>query len=308
MGMRFLCPFCGELAAYIYNMGEYPIFQCTSCRTGFVHPMPDKKTLRKLYDGFLPNLNVNELPRMLKAASSFFQQIDLEKGSNLKMLDIGSGGGFFCRAFEALGYGTATYVDLDPQSCRFAREELEIERVYNVDAMELHGITKQTYDFMYCRHVIEHLPDPTAFLLRMINALSEKGIFVVQFPNGDSLEYLAYTHLNFLYRFNKIKNSNNFSALNTLCLLVFGKMLHGMDPPRHLWAISRKGVKEWAKRNKLYCKVFTRNLGDISFSPGYYRNSGIKRRSLDFIGQKFLASIRGGTHLVAILRNPGIRG
>ncbi|OEU67535.1 MAG: hypothetical protein BBJ57_10850 [Desulfobacterales bacterium PC51MH44] len=297
------CLFCGESARYVYDMDEYQVYQCVSCGTGFVHPMPAGSALSKLYDGFLPDLNVKKMPGMLNIASRLFQQFDLEKGHHLKMLDIGSGGGYFCKAFEELNYGLATYVDLDPQSCRFAQKKLGLERVYNVDAMRIHEITKETYDFMYCRHLIEHMPDPTGFLLRIIESLNTGGIFVVQFPNGDSLEYFAYTHLNIVHRFNKIRKSNNFSALKTFRLMLFGKMLHGMDPPRHLWAVSRKGIVQWSKRNNISCKTDTRHLGDLPFSPGYFRKMGLKERTRDFIGQKLLAPIRGGTHLVATLRN-----
>ena len=284
-------------------MAEYAIYQCSCCKTGFVAPMPTQKTLKNLYNGFLTDLNKDKMPEP-SIAASLFHQLGLRKKRNkFKMLDIGGGGGFFCKAFEDLDYGMATYVDLDPKSCQFAQKDLGLKRVYNIDAMKISDLTNEKYDFIYCRHLIEHLMKPTDFLLGISKMLTKNGRFVVQFSNGDSLEYLAYNHLNILYRCSKIRNSNKFSYVKTLQLMLFGQMLHGMDPPRHLWAITQKGISLWAQKNKLLCDSFARHIGDALFSPGFTKKNRFIGKLIDFIGQRFLSSLKGGTHLVAILRN-----
>ncbi|MFH1618741.1 MAG: class I SAM-dependent methyltransferase [bacterium] len=295
------CAFCQSRGAYLYRMGEYPVCQCVSCGTGFVHPMPDQETLRKLYDGFIPNLDAGRMPDRMKSASMLFPQLGLKPGNNLKMLDIGGGGGFFCRAFEDLRYGAGTYVDIDRRSCCFARETMGLKAVLECDAMMLREHSCEKFDFIYCRHLIEHLPEPTVFLKVVAGFLAGGGILVVQFPNADSLEYLAYAHLNIGYRFDKIRKSSDFSRWKTLYIMLAGGILHGMDPPRHIWAISRKGITVWARANRFACRSFARHLGDPAFSPGYAMAKETRRRLRDFIGQKILGPIKGGTHLVAIL-------
>jgi SAM-dependent methyltransferase len=296
------CAFCGGESSFIYRMGDYPVHRCGACGTGFVHTMPKEDTLRALYDGFLPRLEAGRLPRFLALATELYAQLGLEQGHGLEMLDIGGGGGFFSKAFEELGYGRATYLDLDPQSCRFARHELGLERVLNVDAMDLAGLTSQRYDFIYCRHVIEHLVDPCSFLARVTGALADHGMLVVQFPNGDSLEYLAYTHRGIRQRLYILRSSNGFSRLRTIVIVLTGGMLHDLDPPRHLWAISRRGIECWAERHGLACRTFCRHLGDEPFSPGYSPWSDLSGRIKDFVGQHLLSRLRGGAHLVAVLR------
>lgn len=298
------CAFCGGTASYIYHMGDYPIGQCESCKTGFVLTMPDEETLRALYDGFLSGLNADLVPRFCEIAADLYPQLNLQAGQDLKMLDIGGGGGFFCKAFEVLGYGPGTYVDLDPQSCRFAREELGLRTVFHCDAMELKRHTRDKFDFIYCRHLIEHLVEPTAFLEKVLGLLTDSGIFVVQFPNGDSLEYLAYTNLNINYRKDKIAQSSGLSRWKVLRIMLTGGILHGMDPPRHLWAISREGIRTWAAQNGIPHEVFARHLGDAAFSPGYSKKNTLAGKLRDFAGQKILGPIHGGTHLVAVLRKP----
>lgn len=295
------CDFCGGDASYIYSMDDYPIFQCASCATGFVNPMPDGKILEAMYDGFIPHIKTDMYPRYKTAAQGLFARLHLPVGQNLSMLDIGGGGGFFCKAFEDCGYGEGTYVDLDPQSCRFAHD-LGITNVHNCDAMQLDTQISHKFDFIHCRHLIEHMIDPTGFLKKIHGLLRTGGIFLLQCPNGDSLEYLVYTHLNIKYRFDKIRKSNNFSSLQTMRLFLTGSILHGIDPSRHLWAISREGMRIWAQRNNIPCRIFTAHLGDPVFSPGFRKKAGLKGKIKDFIGCQILSRIHGGTHLIAILR------
>jgi len=301
MAQAQTCEFCGGEAGYIYTMGDYSICQCRGCGTGFVEQMPDDETLKAFYDGFLPNLEANRLPRFCEIAGLLFPRLGLKPGRQLTMLDVGGGGGFFCKAFEELGYGRGVYVDLDAQSSRFAAEQLAIDSVYNCDATRLDEVTNEKFDFIYCRHLIEHLTQPTVFLRRVLSLLKDNGIFVVQFPNGDSLEYLAYTHLNIGYRFNKIRESSGFSRTKTLWTMLSGGILHGIDPPRHLWAVSRKAMSVWTQNNNIGCRMFTCPLGDLAFSPGFLPKKSILGKLRDFAGQKLLAPMKGGTHAVAIL-------
>jgi SAM-dependent methyltransferase len=194
-------------------------------------------------------------------------------------------------------------VDIDPRSCRFARETLGLKNVLECDAMRLREHSGEKFHFIYCRHLIEHLPDPAAFLGIVSGYLAGDGILVVQFPNADSLEYLAYSHLNIGYRFNRIRTSSGFGKWRTMALMLTGGILHGMDPPRHLWAISQKGIRSWAKAARIDCRTFTRHLGDVAFSPGYAAPMRGRERIRDFVGQKILSPLKGGTHLVAVLRH-----
>jgi len=296
-----ICSFCGSSSSYRYKMREYLIWQCDKCKTGFVRPMPDEEFLKKFYDGFIQNFNLNQIGLVKESAKRLFSKLGLKPGENLKMLDIGGGGGFFSKAFEDLKYGESTYVDLDPRSCNFASEHLRLKKVFNCDATKVSEIINDKFDFIYCRHVIEHLSSPTDFLRAVLKNLCQKGIFVVQFPNGNSLEYLAYPELNLKKRFQIICKTNSFSKLKTLKIMLTGGMLHGIDPPRHLWAITRMGMMKWAQNAGIICKISTHPLWDKAFSP-YYIPAGIKKKFQALLGRYFFAKILGGTHLVALLR------
>ena len=85
--------------------------------------------------------------------------------------------------------------------------------------------------------------------------------------------------------------------------MIGGGMLHGIDPPRHLWAITKEGIKKWANEKEIICNVYSYHLGDVAYSPYYQKSKNFKGKVQDFIGQHLLSRIYGGTHLVAILRH-----
>ncbi len=193
-------------------------------------------------------------------------------------------------------------MDLDPESCRFARESLGLERVVHGDIAELDKILGTQFDFVYSRHVIEHLPDPVGALARLVAALRSGGTLVVQCPNGNSLEYLAYPRLGLRQRLGRIRRASGLSKVGVLVVVLTGGMLHGMDPPRHLWAVTPAGMTWWAKRARVDCRIRTYHLGDRTYSPHYVRPAGLVTRMGDLLGQQIFSRIRGGTHLVAFVR------
>jgi SAM-dependent methyltransferase len=296
------CLFCEGKCSLRYRMGDFEIWRCHRCGTGRAWPTPTPETLAKFYDGFLTNLKADALPHFLAAAKALYGELGFRAGGGMRMLDVGGGGGFFAKAFEELGYGDSTYVDLDPKSTAFAREELGLRRTFNADVAALPATLERNFDFIYCRHVIEHLPDPVGFMFSLLGLLKQDGLFVVQCPNGSSIEYLAYPWSKVMDRFSRIRRDNGISRFKLAAAILGGGMLHGMDPPRHLWAVTKRGMKAWARRMKLQCHVSMRHLGDSAFSPHYRPKATFRGRLSDFAGQRLLAPVYGGTHLIAKLR------
>lgn len=295
------CPFCGGVrTAPVYMMDAYAVFQCKVCGTGQVSPMPTEDDLKEFYKGFLFAADMRNLGKILKSAPILFSRIGLVQKGPMKMLDVGGGGGFYSKAFEEHGWGESTYVDLDSEACKFASEKVGLNNVLNQDASLLTA-REGMYDFILCRHLIEHLADPTQFILKMAAILKEGGTMLLICPNGDSLEYFAYPKTNLKDRIKKITSSSGFSTKKVVSKMLFGAVLHGIDPPRHLWAISRHGMKRFLKSNGFNAVVETFPLTDPACSPYFYPRSFSERISA--LGGDLLTSrIRGGTHLTATIR------
>lgn len=296
---KVCCPFCKDVCRFVYKMNSYSIYKCLSCGTGQAYPMPREDTLKKFYSGFLFSASPNYYQPVLASAKRLFPLLGFHPNKNHAMLDVGGGGGFYAKAFKELYCGESTYVDLDEKACTFAKSS-GIDTVLHGDATQLcYG--KKKYDFIMCRHVIEHLPNPTFFITKILTALSENGLLLLMCPNGNSLEYLAHPQSNIAMRINTISRSSHMAKSKVVQRLIFGDMLHGIDPPRHLWAITQKGIQNIIDNKKYISTIITRPLTDTTFSP-YYRPASFWSKAFDLFGTYFCAKIHGGTHLVAVIR------
>ncbi len=295
------CALCNGACFRIYKMGPYDIFQCRKCGTGRVEPFPSEAELKAFYDGFHASLSVDSILHKLPIAKLLLENLDV-RGEGLRFLDVGGGSGLFSKAFEEYGFGKSTYVDLDPKACAFVKDELGVENVLHTDVLKLTDAALPPFDLIYSRHLIEHLTDPLGFIEDLLKLKAEGGKVVIQCPNGDSLEYLAYYWSNLKNRYYKIKQASGYSKYRILWIWLTGGILHGIDPPRHLWAFSRKGIRIWAKKKIYDVDVFTTDLGDTAFSSGYSPRRRLRERIMDAFGRLCVAKIRGGTHLVAVFR------
>lgn len=213
------------------------------------------------------------------------------------MLDAGGGGGFYARAFEELGYGESTSVDLDPEACDFARE-LGVKTVICAD-LEDETVAPGPFDFIFCRHLLEHLLDPAAFLDKLMARLGPNGCLLLSTPNGRSLEYLAYPFSNLRSRLIRVWRSNPSGSRLVLRMICGRSMLHGMDPPRHLWALTEIGLRRFLESRGVKNEIATFPLGDPIFSP-FVRRSPLLIPFL-WLGQWVTSRARGGTHLVCLV-------
>lgn len=268
-----------------------------------VSPKPSKQEIHDYYQGFAfevdeSNLKFFTTPKVKQWMAS------LKLGPESRMLDIGGGAGFSAAAFEHFKFGKSTYIDLDASACDFAKNKLKLSDVRNVDAAELCREERESFDFIYCRHVIEHLIDPTSLIDVALQLLKAGGTFVLQFPNGLSLEYLAYPRR--LKPFaKKIKNSNNYNWFKTITIVASKQNAFAIDPVRHLWAITPKGISLYLEKSplKLDVSCSTESISNSVYSP-YYRDSKFHDRVRAWISRCTIARLRGGAHAVVKIKKP----
>lgn len=294
------CKFCNSDTEFIYNMSQYKIFQCKKCYTAFTLDMPSDEELKKFYSGF--NFCVDKNRKHIFENENFgnwFKSFNLKE--NAKMLDIGGGGGFFSYAFNKFKIGESYYIDLDDEACDFANKELGIKNIINDDVKNLKNLTNQKFNFIYARHLIEHLKNPTEFIDECIKLLDTSGVCILQFPNALSYEYLGYPEL--LKRRAQIiyHSENNFSKLDTVFTLCSKKIAHGIDPIRHLWAITEEGISLYLRKKMVHFEIRTASLTHPVYSP-YYQRKNIYDKIRSFIVNNTLVKIHGGTHLIVIIR------
>lgn len=303
------CELCGGENGFIYCLDGYAIIQCKNCKTSRVETMPSSEFLNDYYKGFKYSINEDNKSLILnKRFDKWFKSLGLPKDA--KMLDIGGGNGYFSLAFEYFQHGKATYIDLDPEACNYVKS-LGIHSVINVDVSNLANFSTEKFDFIYARHVIEHLHDPLKLIDSAIDLLSDNGVFILQLPNGLSQERLTdgkyYNNIK-----KKLKAENDFSDFEMFKIMHSNKLAADIAPPRHLWAFSPKGLKLYLMKNKnIKHSIKTFSIMDRVYSPfmGQHKYSRyfIKKifSSIKNIMRTVYSIPAGKCHLVIKIRKNG---
>jgi 2-polyprenyl-3-methyl-5-hydroxy-6-metoxy-1,4-benzoquinol methylase len=298
--MKNNCIFCKGTSEPIHQLNGKILTLCSQCHTVGVLEMPTEAEISDFYQGFNFQTNIDNYKKV-KTESIKNWMSGIMSGTKGKMLDVGGGGGFFARAFEDFELGESTYLDIDGQACEFARESMGLTRVLCDSVENLSASQSEKYDFIYCRHVVEHLVDPVKLIHDCASLLSATGTLIIQCPNGTSKEGLLYPKYWYSFLI-KTKKSNDWSLLKTFAVSLTHKYGWGIDPIRHLWAISGRSLTSIFEGSDTYVTtVSTACLSDPVFSPYWTPSNKIeslKSKFAPFLNRTFLP----GMHLILEVR------
>jgi 2-polyprenyl-3-methyl-5-hydroxy-6-metoxy-1,4-benzoquinol methylase len=118
------------------------------------------------------------LPRSEWLLERIISQVRLsEKG---RALDIGCGNGRFLKAFgKSLPSWRLTGTEFDEQHKNLVENLPRVEKLHTGPLSGLAG----EYDFISLIHVLEHIPNPVAFLREVATKLAPEGILFVELPS-----------------------------------------------------------------------------------------------------------------------------
>lgn len=103
----------------------------------------------------------------------------------LKVLDVGCGGGLICEPLTRLG-GRVTGIDAGRENIAVARAHAEANGLtidYREESVEAVAVSGEQFDVTVCLEVIEHVPDPSAFLAECAKTMRPGGLFIVSTIN-----------------------------------------------------------------------------------------------------------------------------
>lgn len=216
--LRPPCPVCGAAADYAYSGRDlmydlhqrYDYFACPDCACAFLHPMPDMATIASFYpDDYMVydeekrtreigplrlallrrTRGYRHLPapphfRLLAALAAPFMTATTpawEGGG--RMLDVGCGNGRFLNSMRALGWSVEG-VEFSAAGTRAAR--LSGLTVHHGDLASA-AFPDACFDLVTARHVIEHIPEPHAFIAEVARILRPGGRLLIETPRSDAL-------------------------------------------------------------------------------------------------------------------------
>jgi 2-polyprenyl-3-methyl-5-hydroxy-6-metoxy-1,4-benzoquinol methylase len=134
----------------------------------------------------LSELNITKMDRLDRFKHSVLTSL-IKVGKNQSLLDIGCGSGKFL-AQSQLMLEQAVGIEVSPASLEYARQELGLLVIENIDDCEL------SPDIVTAWHSFEHIP--SSALEYLLETLKERmppeGVILVSVPNNSSYQALLY--------------------------------------------------------------------------------------------------------------------
>lgn len=204
-----------------------------------------------------------------------------------RLLDVGCGNGAYLALLRSYGWDV-TGQDIDPAAAAAATSAYGIP--VTTAPLATLAATEPGFDVVTASHVIEHVPDPAAFLRDACRCLRPGGELIVVTPNAAALGRR-----------------------------VFGERWYPLDPPRHLVVLSPEGLRWSAKRAGLKVvrlastaakarKVTRRaqalgRTGGFDNGPGLWHENAVARAFA--LVERVLATVApAGEELILVARRP----
>ncbi|MBX7527523.1 class I SAM-dependent methyltransferase [Qipengyuania vesicularis] len=192
------CPVCNNANLKLAYSGQslrvasekhkWSVSQCRDCGHGFINPQPEWDDLKHYYDSSYGayetshGTTADDAEVIAKARKDGeFRHLSLPIEGK-KILDVGTGGGFFLRICKELG--------AEVQGVEPSEVAAKIVRGQGIEVF--HGMlddfeTDERFDIITANQVLEHTSDPVATLAKMRSLLADGGLIWIAVPNADCL-------------------------------------------------------------------------------------------------------------------------
>jgi len=161
-------------------------------------PYLPKNRLKYLFSSFKTNIAYRVWRRKLKKYSGF------KKNSKFKLLDVGSGPGYFLKCAENWFPSADIYgLDIDDSLVDFARDKVIKATIIKHNGENL-PFSNKTFDVVCSFQVVEHLERPESFFVEANRVLKANGFLIIATPNpagipakilGDKWQGYRYDHI-----------------------------------------------------------------------------------------------------------------
>lgn len=193
------CPFCGSAHSSLYeNFGhqlKFAYVRCGNCSLVYQSPRPqyDANFVNTAYEVYVTE-DKNEffdekglLPggdRLIIKSTKLLKDVEAYVPNKGRILDIGCHIGLFCYTANLRGW-KATGVDISGSMVKIAQTRFGVDaRLGDWTTIEF----EHKFDAICCDHVLEHIPNPEAWLKLMKQNLAPGGVICISVPNVDSIE------------------------------------------------------------------------------------------------------------------------
>ena len=159
----------------------YRFERCSDCALVYVAPMPKDEVILTFYQDYHKSHQYkNKLDSKIRRARNRIRQANLWRRTG-SFLDVGCNVGFAVEAARTLGF-RAKGIDVDTDGIDAAMGQFphcEFENI-GIEALAERG---ETYDFLYCSEVIEHLSSVDRFLRGIAGVMHQDSLLLMTTPD-----------------------------------------------------------------------------------------------------------------------------
>lgn len=163
--------------------------RCPSCLFIYLNPRPKEEALYQFYQTYLPEdeISIQAWERMMRPVFKRAVHLLIRYKAQGRLLDVGSGFGFFLREMEKKGWEVEG-VDLSERAIDYTKNALGL-RVH-LGSLENIGFSENQFDAITGFYLIEHLPHPMAFLEECYRILKPGGLLLLRYPHTTPIKNL----------------------------------------------------------------------------------------------------------------------
>lgn len=207
---------------WLVSKEEFEIQQCNSCGFKFTGNAPTENTIGPYYNSeeYVEHSDTNKgiIYSVYHKARELMLSYKLRKiqklGVGKKLLDVGSGSGYFMNHMAKNGYET-TGVEISEKARNLAKDKFGIEAKIPSDFLEKK--LDADFDLITLWHVFEHVYTYDEYFELFLESLNNNGRLILALPNSNSTDAKMYDSYWAAY-----------------------------DTPRHLWHFTPKTIEQFA--------------------------------------------------------------
>lgn len=180
------------LSQKVRDSKNHKIVKCKKCNHIQIYPIPTIEEAKKFYDNNrqLKNIKINFNLKKLEKKSEEDTLRRVEFVAKLfqktsKILEIGSGYGFFLKAMNSIGYNV-TGVEVSKERRNLAKKNCNVS-ILNINLMN-EALDSSKFDGIVIFHVLEHLSKPIRFLENLYKMLKKNGKLIIEVPNVNDFQ------------------------------------------------------------------------------------------------------------------------
>ncbi|MFO7810766.1 MAG: class I SAM-dependent methyltransferase [Candidatus Delongbacteria bacterium] len=187
------CEFCGpKYEGKFYGKGkEYTVLRCPRCKLLWSQPLTDENYRRMNNTGYFgEEIYISkEKAQKERFRIQINKTLDIYKryvnNDNIKILDVGSGLGFFLNVCSDLGIYSEG-CDINKKAVDHANRMNNKTRLGTVDG----HYNDNSFDMIFALNLIEHIPHPKKFVQECKRILKPHGLLIIETPIQESLFHI----------------------------------------------------------------------------------------------------------------------